>query len=124
MKLSKINKILKDKQSAAEEEYLQSIGEWIKLFKPEAKTFEFEGNSEYNDEGGSDMYFSCLYIDEENLEDVVGRMSKDEILKCFEISKYSIDHFKELTEPEEIWDYVRDDLEFDECVYEYGTQEI
>jgi uncharacterized protein YlbG (UPF0298 family) len=124
MKLTEINDALKAKQSAAEEEYLDSIGQWIKSFKPDAKAFEFEGYSEYNDEGGYDMNFSSLYIDDKSLEEIIGEMSKDDILKYFEVSKYYADDFKESNDPEEIWDMVRDNLSFDQCVYEYGKQEI
>ena len=124
MKLTEINEALKAKSHAAEEEYLKSIGQWIRLFKPDAKTFEFEGHSEYNDEGGYDMWFSSLYIDDKSLEEIIGEMSKDEILKYFEVSKYYMDSFKESNDPEEIWDMVRDNLSFDQCVYEYGKQEI
>ena len=124
MKLTEINDALKAKQSAAEEEYLESIGQWIKFFKPDAKTFEFEGYSEYNDEGGYNMYFSSLYIDDKSLEEIIGEMSKDDILKYFKVSKYYLESFKESDDKEEIWDMVRDELSFDQCVYEYGKQEI
>lgn len=41
-----------------------------------------------------------------------------------EVSKYYADDFKESSNPEEIWNMVRDELSFDQRVYKYGKQEI
>lgn len=124
MNLSEINDTFSDKQKATELEYLESIGQWIKQFKPDAKTFEFEGYAESNDEGGSSMYYSSLYIDDQDLEEIVPTLDKEKILEWFEISDYLKEDFLEAKDPEEIWDYVRDNLNFKDCVYEYGKQKI
>jgi len=123
MNLSEINNQLKQKKKLAEKEYLYSIGQWIKSFKPDAKTFEFEGYSEYNDEGGSSMYFRSLYIDGEDLEEIVKNLPKDKVLEYFEICNYDKERFSGY-DIDRVWDAVRDDLTFDDCVYEHRKQTI
>lgn len=124
MTLEQIKKNYRTAQEQLEKQYFEDFSQFVSAIKPDAKTFEFEGHSEYNDEGGYDMWFSSLYIDDKSLEEIIGEMSKDEILKYFEVSKYYADDFKESSNPEEIWNMVRDELSFDQRVYKYGKQEI
>jgi hypothetical protein len=73
-------KVLSKYQNAnakAEQEFMQGFGEWLRNFKPDAKTFEFYYNSELNDEGGSYTRFESLYIDDVNFEEIAGELTRE-----------------------------------------------
>ncbi len=97
-------------------QYFKDLTPWILRIKPGAENFEFEGYQEGDDEGGSNYYFRKLWIDGEDLEDLVAEIPVEKLKTLFHISSYS-----EFTDDSDSnWDEIRDYLEFPEFVYERG----
>ncbi len=112
-----------ESSKSLEKQYLLNLIPWILEIKPGAKQFEFEGYQEGNDEGGSYYCFYSLFIDEDSLEDLVSKMSLEKVRQLFTMSNYWSDE-KLNSDPELVWDAVRDNLDFPEFVYDHRATEI
>ena len=109
-----------------EDNYFKDLSLWIRTLKPDAKAFGFDCHWESDDEGGSDPYFSELYIDDTTLEEIVRAENFNDIefiKENFRLSKYR-DLEEELLDPDSRWDNVRNYLEFPRFVYEHGKYTI
>ncbi|MBV6512542.1 MAG: hypothetical protein FMNOHCHN_02050 [Ignavibacteriaceae bacterium] len=121
MILTKVLNNYSNAQKRIERSFVEDFSQLILALKPDAKTFEFEGYSEYNDEGGSNMYFSSLTIDNEDLEEIVSQLSKDKLKEIFAL-KLNNEDFED---KEYVWDRVRDEMYgLPEFVYNEGKIKI
>ncbi len=111
MTLSTANSNYYAAESAAEKQYFADLFKWAQTIKPDVQTLEFESNWESDDEGGSDPYFSSLYMDSTSLEDIVKNMTAEEIKGRFKIAKYYEEDL-EGDDEDAKWDAVRDGLDF------------
>lgn len=121
MTLKQIQKNYRAAQEELEKQYFEDFSKFVLAVKPDAKTFEFEGYSEYNDEGGLDMNFSSLSIDDKDLEEIVSELPKDKLEQIFgkEISE------EKYNDKEWLWDSIRDDMySLPEFVYGEGKIKI
>lgn len=58
-------------EKLAKQNYIKDFCRWLKEFYPTAETFEFNGHWESDDEGGSDLYFSSLYFNDEDFAGIL-----------------------------------------------------
>lgn len=125
MKPNEAYKKYNESTAALEDQYFRDITPWILEIKPGAKTFEFEGYQESDDEGGSNYYFSSLFIDGCNLEGVVKEIPLERVMQLFNVQFSQYYQEEELKSNEdEKWDWVRGSLEFPEFVYQYPVTQI
>lgn len=121
MTLEQIKKNYRTAQKELEKQYFEDFSQFVLAVKPDAKTFEFEGYSEYNDEGGSYTVFFSLAIDNKGLEEIVSEMPEEKLKEIFNL-KLSDEDFQD---KDYIWDHVRDEMYgLPDFVYEKGTIKI
>lgn len=121
MKLEQIEKNFRAAQEQLEKQYFEDFSQFVLAIKPDAKTFEFEGYSEYNDEGGSSTYFRSLAIDDKDLEEIVSELPKEKLKEIFNL-ELSDEDFQG---KDYIWDHVRDEMYgLPDFVYENGAIKI
>lgn len=121
MTLTKALDNYSDAQKQIKKQFIEDFSKVVLELKPDAKTFEFEGYSEYNDEGGSNMYFSSLTIDDEDLEEIVSELPKDKLQQIFD-KEISEDRYND---KDWLWDSIRDEMySLPEFVYDHGKVKI
>jgi len=103
MTLEQAKKNLKERQDELELRFIEDFRQIVKILKPEAKQFSFDGNSESDDEGGSYMSFSSFYIDDQELEDIVAE-NPTLAAKVFDCE------IDESSDVDEVYDFVRDNF--------------
>ncbi len=67
------------RQKSLEDDFFKDISNWILKLKPDAKTFEFDGHQESDDEGGANWYFSDLSIDDEDFQSMFASLTNEEL---------------------------------------------
>lgn len=93
-------------QNKIQKSFVEDFSKVILELKLDAKTFAFKGRQEYNDEGGTDTYFSSLTIDDKDLEEIVSELPKEKLEKVFNIELSEEDY----QDKDCLWDSIRDDM--------------
>lgn len=117
MKLQDVQSNYDNAQKLAKQNYIKDFCRWLKEFYPAAKTFEFDGNWESDDEGGSDLWFSSLTVNDEDFKGIL--LENKDLARefFFDRKEYYKDEFEDhLSDEDQISDWFFDTMN--------GTPEI
>jgi len=119
------------RQQSLEDDFFKDLSVWIKKIKPDATSFEFDGNQESDDEGGSTYYFSSLTINGESLEESIAALPfqdlKEKLPDIFgDLEESEFNEYEDADERMEVLiDSMRDAMYgLPEFIYEHGEHKI